>query len=312
VPPLVFFLSLALLFSSASEPVRHFTKTRTNEFPRAVVEHDFCRDKGTDCWQNFLTQGSVWAGDIHGDGANELLVFPGYSWQGSGGSWYFLYEKRGKDWVSLTKDPGSQADEDGWFTPNPRFEILPAVRDGFHDLRVAVDVCVKWDGGKYVQYDPADYHRLNPGWFNRRDSHDAEIFWAIQYAGQDKVIFKPQWFPITRDDFVLLGDSPRSGTVSAPRLVGVELDDPKEHLCWYALHKGGVWAVRGDQAFFLAPQVSEAFESVEYLKIDGDWLLGSGVEIDESHGARPSIRYNRRTHELILDRHDYAVDSPDK
>jgi hypothetical protein len=146
---------------------------------------------------------------------------------------------------------------------------------------------------------------LNPGWFNQADSHDAEIFWAIRYAGRDKTIFTPQWFPVTQDDFVLLDHSPHSGSVSAPRLAGVELEDPEEHLRWYALHKGGVWAVRGNRAFFLAPQVSEAFESVEDLRIDGDWLLGSGTGIDQSQVPRPSIRYNRRTHELILNRHDY-------
>ena len=76
------------------------------------------------------------------------------------------------------------------------------------------------------------------------------------------------------------------------------------------MHKGGVWAVRGNQAFFLAPQVSETFESVEDLKFDGDWLLGSGIGAIESQVIRPSIGYNRRTHELILDRHD--TDDPDE
>jgi hypothetical protein len=214
----------------------------------------FAPTKNQNCWQNFLTQGSVWAGDVNSDGAKELLVFPGNGWQGSGGSVYFLYEKRGKDWASLTKDPDNHDEEDGWFTLHPRFDILPVVRHRYHDLRAGAHVCREWDGRKYVEYDPADYHRLNPGWFNEGDSHDAEILWAIHYAGQDKIIFTPQWFPITQDDFVLLGHSPRSGSVSVLRPIGVELEDPQEHLLWYAVHKGGVWAVRSNQAFFLAPQ----------------------------------------------------------
>lgn len=313
--PSAFVLSLVLLLSpSASQPVRHFGKIPISHFPRSVIERDFCSREEQECWEDFLTQGSLWTGDVNSDGANELLVFPGSNWAGSSGQWYFLYEKHGKDWVSLTKDPNDHDSEDGWFTLHPRFDILPAVRNGYHDLRVAADMCMKWNGRNYVNYDPADYHRLNPAWFNNRDSYDAEIFWAIHYAGQDKIIFSPQWFPVTQDDFLKLGRPwhlRRTGRFPE-RLVGVELDDPKEHLRWYALHKGGVWAVRGGRAFFLAPQVSEVFESVEELKIDGDWLLGSGVGIDESQVPRPSIRYNRRTHELILNSHDYDLDSPDR
>jgi hypothetical protein len=194
-----------------------------------------------------------------------------------------------------------------------RFDILPAVRHGYHDLRVAADMCMKWNGQDYVNYDAEDYHRLNPGWFNKRDSHDAEIFWAIHYAGHDKVIFTPQWFPISPGDFLTLDQLGRLRRRTPPEhYLSVELNDPKEHVRWYALHKGGVWAIRGNQAFFLAPQVSETFESVEDLKIDGDWLLGSGMGIDESQVPRPSIRYNRRTDELILNSHDYDVDSPDR
>jgi hypothetical protein len=156
--PSVLVLSLVLLFSSASQPVRHFVRISTGQFPRTVVEQDFCRNKDLDCWQNFLIQGSVWAADINGDGSKELLIFPGYGWRGSGGSWYFLYEKRGKDWVSLTKDPDNLQEENGWFTLDARFDLLPAVRHRYHDLRVAAGLCMKWDGRKYVEYDPADYH----------------------------------------------------------------------------------------------------------------------------------------------------------
>jgi len=309
--PSAFFLSLALLLSSPASPsVRHFKKAPTSRFPRQVVERDFCQEEEQHCWENFLSQGSLWAGDLNGDGTDELLVFPGDDWWGSGGKWYFLYEKRGKDWVSLTKDANDHDSEDGWFTPHPRFDILPAARNGYHDLRVAADLCMKWDGKEYVDYDPGDYHSLNPVWFNNRDSYDAEIFWAIHYAGHDKVIFTPQWFPISPGEFPTL-DQRRRLRRSLPfpeHYLGLELNDPKEHVRWYALNKGGVWAIRGNQVFFLAPQVSDTFESIDDLKIDGDWLLGSGMA-----ASRPSIRYNRRTHELILDPHDYDdVDSPDK
>jgi len=305
VTPSAFFLSLALLLSfPASQPVQHFKKAPTSQFPREVVERDFCKDQEQDCWERFLRDGSLWAGDVNGDGAAEFLVFPGDGWQGSGGSWYYLYEKRGKDWVSLAKETNDQ-DFDGWFTLHPRFDILPAVRNGYHDLRVAAAVCMKWDGKEYVDYDPADYHSLDPGWFNSRDSNDAEIFWAIRYAGHDKIIFRPQWFPISQGDFPTRDQLERLNPLPEHYL-GVELNDPKEHIRWYAVHKGGVWAVRGTQVFFLAPQVSEALEGVGDLKIDRDWLLGMGA-------SRPSIRYNRRTHDLILDRHDYDdADSPDK
>jgi hypothetical protein len=81
--------------------------------------------------------------------------------------------------VSLTKDPNDHDPEDGWFTTHPRSDILPPVHHGYHDLRVAADMCMKWDAKKYVVYDPADYHSLNPSWFDSRDSHEAEIFWRF-------------------------------------------------------------------------------------------------------------------------------------
>lgn len=118
----------------------------------------------------------------------------------------------------------------------------------------------------------------------------------------------PQWFPISPDDFPHTFHQLGLGNGPPEHYLYLELNDPKEHVRWYALRKGGIWAIRGSRAFFLAPQVSDTFDRIDHLKIDGDWLLGSG-----SSASRPSVRYNRRTHELILDRHDYGdVDSPDR
>ena len=48
---------------------------------------------------------------------------------------------------------------------------------------------MKWNGKEYVDYDPEDYHSLDLTWFNDRDSHDAEIFWAIHYiSGHAKIV----------------------------------------------------------------------------------------------------------------------------
>jgi hypothetical protein len=49
MPPSVFLLSLALIFASHSEPVRHFNKIPASHFPRAVVMRDFCRENELGC-----------------------------------------------------------------------------------------------------------------------------------------------------------------------------------------------------------------------------------------------------------------------
>ena len=87
---------------------------------------------------------------------------------------------------------------------------------------------------------------------------------------------------------------------------------------WIGIRKGGVWAIRGDRVFFLAPQLSDTFEGIEELKFEGDWLLAYGhtridvleFEILPEDRVRPSIRYNRRTHELQIERHDYNWEAP--
>jgi hypothetical protein len=321
-------LSMALLFSlSPSSPVRHFAPVPVSRFPRAVFLREFC--KGTsvelkECWASFRGYGGVWAADVDGDHVAELIVEPGGEWVGSAGRWYFLYRKQGNDWISLekaAKDATNKDVEVGWQTTDPRFEVLPVVRNGHHDLRIVVDGCLKWDGAKYVWYEQEDYHRLSPTWFNASDSHEAEIFWAIRYAGQGTIKFEPQWFPLAKDDFLTLGRPLPRRPFPVSRIVAETLDDPQEQARWIGMQKGGVWGIRGDRAFLLAPQLSETFDGVESLSFDGDWLNAYGtivgvekildidIEKSEIGGVRPSIRYNRRSRERHIERHDW--DPPD-
>ena len=272
-----------------------------------------------ECWASFRDYGAVWAADIDGDHVDELIVEPRAGWQGSAGPWYFLYRRQGNDWVSMervAKGAKEKDDEVGWQTKHPRFDVLPIVRNGHHDLRVVVDECLKWDGRKYVWYEPQDYHQLSPTWFNAKDNHEAQIFWAIRYAGQDTIKFEPQWFPLAKDDFLTLEGPPPRFPIIDPRVVGETLDDPQEQVRWIGLTKGGVWGIRGDRVFLLAPQLSETFDGIGSLRFEGDWLLAYGtgvsdVEKSEAPLGRilPTIRYNRRSHELQIQRHDW--ESPD-
>jgi hypothetical protein len=75
---------------------------------------------------------------------------------GLGGPLVLSLPDAGNDWISMQKDAKNQDGEDGWGTWGPRFDVLPIVRNGHHDLRVEVDGCLKWDGAKYVWYDPKD------------------------------------------------------------------------------------------------------------------------------------------------------------
>ena len=105
------------------------------------------------------------------------------------------------------------------------------MRNGHHDLRVEVQRCLKWDGAKYVWYEPEDYHRLSPGWFNASDNREAEIFWSIRYAGQDTMKFAPQWFPLAKNDFFGLELQLWRPALDS-RFVSETLDDPQEHVRW--------------------------------------------------------------------------------
>jgi hypothetical protein len=321
--PSILILSMALFFSlGQSSQVRHFAPVPISRFPRAVFLRELCEGTSVElneCWASFREHGRVWAADVDGDDVDELIVEPGGGgWVGSAGFWYFLYRRQGNDWISMekeVKDATNKYDEVGWQTYNPRFDVLPIVRNGHHDLRVEVHRCLKWDGAKYVWYEPEDYHRLSPGWFNASDNREAEIFWSIRYAGQDTMKFAPQWFPLAKNDFFGLELQLRRPALDS-RFVSETLDDPQEHVRWIGLNKGGVWCIRGDRVFLLAPQLSETFDGIADLTFDGDWLNAYGMSIariEEILGielkmgqVRPSIRYNRRSHELHIERHDWA------
>src|SRR5215469_8054796 len=139
----------------------------------------------SECWTGFQEVRRVWAADVNGDGSEELLVMPGHDFVGSGGWWFFLYQGRGANWTSIASP--WQEDQEGsgaWQTRRPRFDVLPRTRNGYHDLRIEIDSCLKWDDTKYVEYAPEDYRELSPQWFNAADNHEAEIFWAIPYSGR--------------------------------------------------------------------------------------------------------------------------------
>jgi hypothetical protein len=307
------------LFSSSelSSPVRHFSPVPITRFPRAVFLRDFCEGETSEldqCWASFRDHGGVWAASIDQSHVDALLVSPSGDWRGTLGEWYFLYRRQGKDWT-VEKISSGKDDEKGWQTSHPRFDVLPTLRNGHHDLRVVVDGCLKWDGAKYMWYEPEDYRRLSPEWFNAADHREAEIFWAIRYAGLNTMTFEPQWFPLPKDDF-RTSEEPLPRFADIPQRVVVEtLEDPQEHIRWVGMQKGGVWGIRGERVFLLAPQISYTVEGIDGLRFEGDWLLASGETQDTSDARksefvpedriRPSIRYNRRTHELRIERNDY-------
>lgn len=216
-----------------------------------------------ECMQSFQERGGAWVGDLNDDGVDELLVMmPG----GTGGDPYFLFGKGKQGWVPL-------ADNGGWLalTRFPRYEILPVVRKGYHDLRIAVDTCVKWDGDKYVAYADDDYRQLSPTWFDAASLEDAEIFWAIRYRGLREFVFEPRWF------------------AEVSKWLGTAIEDKEQDIRWAPMFKGGVYGIRGDRSFLLLPR--PAYRGADELELQGDWLV---IYAEEKEVAR----YNRRTKEL--------------
>lgn len=269
---MIAFLLLALLLGANSPGgLRHLRPAKKSAVPVSAFR-DICADLVNEsCRQEFLASGAAWLGDVNDDGRNELLVFPGSSFSGAGGQSYFLYQRQRGKWVSLA--------EDGWQLRGRRFDILPVVRQGYHDLRIGVDLCVKWNGTQYEVYDASDYRQLSPDLFLAPDVYDAALLWQIRYAGLTTVQFEPVW----------ISDVPR-GSANA------ELDDPLVGLRWVAMFKGGVYGVRGERSFLLLPQFT--YLGAAKLRFEGDWLL----IYDEQTPPRVLARYHRRTHELQIER----------
>jgi len=275
-------LSLLLFAAQANLPVKHFHKVAKALFPRTVLE-DLCGDSESenDCFASFQKIGEVWAGDVNDDGVDELLVFPGRDWVGSGGEWYILYQQQGGKWRPLYPNQ----DGFGWQVMDPRFDILPVSHDGYHDLRVATDWCLKWNGKNYVDYEDSDYHQLSPEFFNRSAWWEAGIFWDIHYAGLKNIRFEPQFFPVP-SDFSTKGR--------------VKVEDHEQGVVWMALFKGDVWRVDGSRAFLLLPR--PGYLGSEQMELGGDWRDWLVVHGETVGSAPPPVvaRYNRRTHNLRI------------
>jgi hypothetical protein len=249
--------------------VKQFQPTDKAAIPRALVESGtVCHEETSDqCWASFARMGDAWEGDVNDDGVAELLVFPGApEWSGTGGLTHFLFEQREGDWVQIAR----------WISLYGPVQILPPIRQGYHDLRTGADQCMKWTGSLYSPYELADYGALAPEWFDATELREAPMFWKIRYAGLNRIHFEPQWFP---------GQPNWS--------VNVELDDPVYNLRWLATFKGGVYGQRGEDVFLLLPR--PAYRGAEKLTFEGEWLLIYGGKIE------PLARYNRCTGELQLE-----------
>ncbi len=212
--------------------------------------------------------------DVNRDKMDEVLI-SSKMWIGSGGQWFVLYQRRAKRWAALKKG--------GWQTLDPRFDILPRIRQSYHDLRISRNWCLKWNGKEYVDYEPDDYHRLSPSLFNASDLLEAEIFWSIRYRALRAFRLEPQWFPFF--------EGAPAGSVD----LEVELNDPEYGRRWVALFKSGVWGVRDKRGFLLLPR--PGYLGATKLEFAGDWLLIFGDPSDD----QPVARYNRHTQELRIE-----------
>jgi hypothetical protein len=261
-------MAAALLSQQPANPVQQFQPVPVAGVPLAVFSGDVCDDnEEADCRREFLQKGAAWAGDVNGDGVREILVKSPFL-GGTGGEPYFLFQQRQKSWEPLTPDGRMLT-----LTGSPRFDILPPVHGGYHDIRVDATGCFKWNGKEYVSYDTADFRKLSPAWFDASKLGEAELFWTMKYRGSQGATFEPQWF------------------MSVPQSsINAEVDDPTLSLRWVAMFKGGVYGVQNGRSFLLVPQ--PAYGGAEQLELQGDWLVVSaGGEI---------ARYNRRTKELLV------------
>ncbi|HXT24815.1 MAG TPA: hypothetical protein VN749_08325 [Candidatus Eisenbacteria bacterium] len=295
-----YILALVLPTGSAISPVKQFRLVekieRSKRFLSYVCGGEQDESGKEECVESFEREGAVWAGDVNDDGVDEYIMDSG-AMPATMGPPRSLIQRRGEDWVDLTCLGEENECDSGWNTLRGRFDILPIVRDGYHDLRIAVDRCLKWNGQHYLDYALTDYEQLHEEWFDTTDSHEAELFWIMRYQLGKNTRFEPRWFTVSADEFAqpvkaYIGLPVR--VVEIPKLPYVSREDPKLSLKWLSFFKGGVWCVKGDRAFLLVPQPS--YLGAQRLELRGDWLLIYG-EVEDSTG-RPEIRYNRRTHEL--------------
>lgn len=295
-------LAVVLLAGGPSPPVKHFRLIEKNELPKTFLQH-LCGSihqatEKKDCLESFEKDGAVWAGDVNDDGVDEYIIDSG-GVPGTLGPARNLVQPRGNQWVELACFRGGDVCDSGWNTLRARFDILPIVRKGYHDLRIEVDHCLKWDGQHYIDYDPADYSHLREEWFDTSDSHEAELFWKILYHDTKGIRFEPRWFTVSPEEFnrpvqAYIGFPVR--VVEFPKLPYVSRQDPELGLTWLSFFKGGVWGVQGNRAFLLVPQPS--YLGAQRLELRGDWLFIYG-ELEEPDDS-PDVRYNRRTHELLF------------
>jgi hypothetical protein len=293
-------LAVVLFAASPPSPVKHFRPIEKSDLPKTFLRY-LCdsvhhRSEKKDCIESFEKHGAVWAGDVNDDHVDEYIVDPG-GMPGTLGPPRNLVQLRGREWVELFCRMEDAACDSAWNTLRARFDILPIVRQGYHDLRVEVGHCLKWDGKRYMDYDPADYSSLRSEWFDTSDSHEAELFWMMRYHERTSIRFEPQWFTIPSEEF----NRPTHAYMSFPmrvlefpKLPYESLQDPELGLKWLSFFKGGVWGVKGNRAFLLVPQPS--YLGAQRLELRGEWLFIYG-EVEEPDD-RPDVCYNRRTHEL--------------
>jgi hypothetical protein len=294
-------LAVVLFAASPPSPIKHFRPIEKSDLPKTFLQY-LCGNvqqttEKTDCIDSFEKNGAVWAGDVNDDNADEYIVDSGRV-PGTLGPALSLLQLRGSDWVELIcRDKEEDFCDSSWNTLRARFDILPTVRNGYHDLRVEVSHCLKWDGKRYVDYDEADYTHLRSEWFDTSDSHEAELFWVMRYQERKTIWFEPQWFTVSIKEFNRRPQAYMSFPVRVlefPRLPYATRRDPELGLTWLSFFKGGVWGLQGNRAFLLVPQPS--YLGAQRLELRGEWLLIYG-ELEEPDD-KPDISYNRYTHEL--------------
>lgn len=264
-------IAVLLVASESGTGLTRFRPIDKMAIPRSLIE-EVCPLDFRPCWEDFLQYGGAWVGDVNNDGVDELLLsLSNVIWPVSEGDLHRLYERRSGAWVAI--------DGAGWQAGGRKLGMLPPVRAGYHDLRIGISLCLKWNGSQYVPYAAEDYRQLPPELFDKSNTLEAYIFWLIRYAGLKTFRFEPQWFPFDWSE----------------EEADDVLDDPQYNLRWAAFYKAGVWGIRNNQAFLLVPRVG--YVGPDRFELRDDWLL----IYSDVHPENPAVRYNRRTGELRIE-----------